>query len=81
MSALLFDGVQAYISFCGAKSGLTRSRYQEAFNWVNGTENDYVFSFENVCDAVGIDPEYLRLGLANVCRSQGGMLKKMRKGF
>jgi len=65
MSALLFDGVQAYMT-CQSKH---EDRYKEAVNWVHTKCKDYVFSFENVCEALGLDPEYLRYGLLNAAGS------------
>jgi hypothetical protein len=81
MAALLFDGIQSYMNYICAESDATRARYREAYNWVHNNEGDYVFSFVNVCEGVGVDPEYLRFGLVNVCTSHLGLAKKMRKGF
>ena len=77
MSALLFDGVQAYMNYATAACDAARNRYREAFNWVNSAGEDYVFSFESVCDALGVDAAYLRLGLLNACNSRP---RKWRRG-
>lgn len=81
MSALLFDGVQAYMCYVlsdGTKKG---SRYREAFTWVNTKGKEYVFSFDSVCEGLGIDPEFLRFGLANASNSQREALSKSRRHF
>jgi len=65
MSALLFDGVQAYMS---AKNS-HEDRYKEAVSWVHAKCKEYIFSFENVCEGLGVDPEYLRFGLLNAAKS------------
>ncbi len=70
MSALLFDGIQAYIAYATATTEAARARFREAFNWVNRVGEDYVFSFDSVCEALGIDAQYLRLGLINACNSR-----------
>jgi hypothetical protein len=36
---------------------------REITNWINTSNLDYVFSFDNVCEFLGIDPGYLREGL------------------
>ncbi len=70
LSALLFDGLQSYVRYLSAETLSERSDYSEAYRWVHkADEEDYVFSFESVCDALGINPEYLRLGLANASNS------------
>jgi hypothetical protein len=81
MSALLFDGVQSYMNYFGAESESARAKYKEAYNWVHSNENEYIFSFVNVCEAVGIDANYLRLGLINVCCSESNTWKKTRRNF
>jgi hypothetical protein len=81
LAALLFDGVQAYMNYACASSDAARVRYQEAFNWVSREGDEYVFSFENVCEALGIDAQYLRLGLLNACNSSLLERKKSRRSF
>ncbi len=81
LSALLFDGVQAYIHYALATSPKDRSRFAEAFNWVMDTGIEYAFSFNNVCDALGLNPEYLRLGLANASTSLLAEAGKSRRNF
>ena len=81
MAALLFDGLQSYMSFVCARTREAKNRYREAFNWVNSTENDYVFSFINVCEGLGIDPQFLKIGLANACTAQLVERKRARRHF
>lgn len=79
MSALLFDGVQAYMNYATATSESTRTRYREAFNWITRAGEDYVFSFESVCEGLGIDAEFLRLGLTNACNSHPRKWRRSRR--
>ena len=66
MAALLSDGIEAYIA--SANSSPTDSQgkaeHAEAREWVDTKDYGYVFSFDVVCESLGIDPDYLRLGLA-----------------
>lgn len=80
MSALLFDGVQAYMNFASSAGGRSVRRYQEAYNWVHQRGSGYIFEFDSVCEALGIDPEYLRIGLANALNSRDER-KKARRTF
>ena len=81
MAAVLFDGLQAYMSFVCARTRDSKNRFREAFNWVNSKDNDYVFSFLSVCEGLGIDPDFLRIGLANACTAQMVERKRARRHF
>jgi hypothetical protein len=81
MAAILFDGLQAYISYMCAKGRDARTKYKEAFNWVNSKDNEYVFSFVSVCEGLGIDPQFLRAGLENACSVQVADRKRARRHF
>jgi hypothetical protein len=38
--------------------------FHDAQNWINAPfDSDWAFSFSNICEALGIDPSYLRGGL------------------
>ena len=81
MMAMLFDAVQGYICYSQLpQKKRARSIYREAFNWVHDNSRDYVFSFNNVCEALGINPPYLRLGLLNIANS-GKEHKRARRKF
>lgn len=79
LSALLFDGVQSCISYFIATTPDQRSQFREAYNWVMENDSDYAFSFVCVCEALGINPEYLRLGLVNASQSLLQHVSKSRR--
>jgi hypothetical protein len=79
LSALLFDGVQSCISYLIAQNPGERSEYREAYNWVMENDTDYAFSFICVCEALGINAEYLRLGLINASNSLLQSVSKSRR--
>ncbi len=63
MAAVLRDGIDCYIRDCFAANRLRKRSYREAEEWFfQGNEKD-VFSLENVCDVLNIDPGYVRRGL------------------
>ena len=64
-----------------ATTEAVRSHYREAFNWINRRSEDYIFDFESVCEALGIDADYLRLGLINACLCTMGERKRSRRSF
>ena len=63
MAAILSDGIEAYISqiTCNVEG---RRKKTDALEWVETRDHSYVFSFDMVCESLGINAEYLRLGLA-----------------
>ena len=81
LSALLFDGVQAYMNYLYAPNETHRSRYREAFNWVTSTEYEGPFCFESVCEALGFDPDYIRYGLARAHCVFGDEWRRSRRNF
>ena len=81
LGALLFDGIQAFITYSLAVAPAEKARYAEAFNWVMDRSADEPFSFNGVCDALGVSPEYLRLGLVNASTSLLHEVGKARRNF
>lgn len=81
LSALLFDGCQAFINYSLARSEAEKNRYKEAYIWVMDSADDYIFAFESVCLALGVNSDYLRLGLLNLLHSETKDLKKSRRNF
>jgi hypothetical protein len=63
-----------------------RRAFEEAHSWVNAEDAEsWIFSFANVCEALGLDPGYLRRGLNRwTALNQNGAakprLKKYRSG-
>jgi len=60
MIAILKDAVECMDKYRGARSSLGRSQYQSAIEWVTDNSMDWLFSFTNICDFLGFDPEYMR---------------------
>jgi len=60
MIAILKDAVECMDKYRGARSSLGRSQYQSAIEWVTDNSTDWLFSFTNICDFLGFDPEYMR---------------------
>lgn len=76
-AAVLYDAIQVLIHARPHGAGDEARRYREAIWWVESSDSDYLFSYESVCEALGIDPEYLRTGLKDPKTTR---LQKSRKG-
>lgn len=78
-SAVLFDGLQTILNHPFEVPGKGSKKIQEALSWVNTRGNDYIFSFDSVCEALGIDPEFLRIGVINTLTAASRTKKTRRK--
>lgn len=79
LEALLFDGMQGCLGYTLATSKRAKRRYIEAYRWIFENKGDYVFGFENVCEALGIDANYIRYGIVNASSSVLTEAKKSRR--
>jgi hypothetical protein len=61
--AILEDGIMCFQKYALARSSTGKRLFGEAENWILGDDADSLFSFENVCSGLGLDPDYLREGL------------------
>jgi hypothetical protein len=60
MIAILKDAVECLDKHRGSRSSSGQSQYQSALEWVQDKDTDWLFSFTNICDFLGFDPDYLR---------------------
>ena len=60
MIAVLKDAVECLEKYRESRSSTGRSNYENAIEWVMDNSTDWLFSFTNICDLLGFDPEYMR---------------------
>lgn len=60
MIAILKDAVECLDKYRAATNSSGRSHYESAMGWVRDKGADWLFSFTNICDFLGFDPDYLR---------------------
>ena len=64
MAAVLEDAVATLTTDQRRCSGRQRRDFKEALQWISAAdEKEWVFSFANICDSLGLDPDFLRAGL------------------
>ena len=63
MLAVLEDALRCFQNNLDAKTELRRRLFKEAEEWLCGNGGDGPFSFEIVCETLGIEPRFLREGL------------------
>jgi hypothetical protein len=60
MIAILKDAVECLEKYRDAKASAAQNQYQNALEWVQDTGTEWLFSFTNICDLLGFDPDYMR---------------------
>ncbi|MGE0820620.1 MAG: hypothetical protein AB7G75_11940 [Candidatus Binatia bacterium] len=78
MLAILVDAVECFQKYLIAKDNRGRQLWTDAEAWFLSDERDWIFSFVNVSEALGLDPEFLRQGLLNWKTQQ---LERIEQGF
>lgn len=78
MIAILKDAVECLDKYRGARSTAGRSHYENALEWVQDKGTDWLFSFTNICDLLGFDPDYLRSVLL---KRENGSARSVRGKF
>lgn len=60
MIAILKDAVECLDKYRSSRNGSGRTNYENALEWVEDKGTDWLFSFTNICEFLGFDPDYLR---------------------
>lgn len=63
MLAVLQDAVTCYQEHVLATCKRKQAMHRDAEEWILSSDQSYLFSFENLCEALGYDAGYLRQGL------------------
>jgi hypothetical protein len=63
MLAVLEDAVDIYRKQAGTNDPRGRQLFQEAEEWIEDPDATWLYSFENICDVLDLNSQYLRRGL------------------
>src|SRR5262250_3196165 len=58
--AILEDAIHGFENYRTATDRAGRERFREAEAWIMGSGDDWIFSFDNVCALLDLNPQYLR---------------------
>jgi hypothetical protein len=61
--AILEEAVRSYQHYAFATNRRGRRLFGETCEWFDSHDNTWIFSFENICYALDLDPEHIREGL------------------
>ena len=82
--AVIEDAHRSYCRYINDFSVRGRRLFQEVKEWFDSTDSDWVYSFENICDHIGLDAAGFRSGLRrwsirHATRRPGGKTQSERK--
>jgi hypothetical protein len=63
MCAIIEDSVEAYLKHSAASHPHHREIFAEAEHWIETQDRTWLFSFDTICDYLGLDSDYMRRGL------------------
>jgi hypothetical protein len=67
MAAVLEDAIGLYLKRPPPRTAKLRQKFQQILqqteDWLRSNDNASLFSFLRICDALNLDPQYLRRGL------------------
>jgi len=61
--SVLEDAIECFMKCIDASTSKGQRLFREADEWIAHEDKRWVFSFDNVCDMLDINPEYMRGGL------------------
>ena len=64
MLAILEDAIACYQKYLFARDSKGRVLFEEADQWMQEEGGGSVFAFDSVCESLGLNPAYVRRGLA-----------------
>ena len=74
-AAVLKDGIDSYIKHLSAKPRRGRKLINEAEDWFLSKDENWLFSFENVCGILKLEPDYIRRALLR-CKQEYAKVKE-----
>jgi hypothetical protein len=63
MLAILEDAIACFQKYVRVRDARGKTLFRDAEEWILEEGSDWIFSFENICEVLGLDPKYLRQGL------------------
>ena len=63
MLAVLEDAIDCYQKYAHSRDPRGQQLFEESEDWVTSGDRSWLFSFENICDTLEINADYVRRGL------------------
>ncbi len=66
MLAVLEDALDCYRKYASANDGQGLQLFRDVDVWITSRDRRWYYSYENICDTLEIDADYLREGLVRL---------------
>ena len=77
--ALIQDAIECVQKHMHARDAKRRQLFLDAQSWIGSDDDRGVFSFNNVCMLLGMNPEYVRQGLLSWCERSKDAPRSVRR--
>ena len=92
MAAILADAIDCYWKNFNARNGRSMRLFRDARHWIFADEEEQIFSFVNICDALSLNAAYIRRGIVEGTKArrqvpteesalQPGRIQKCKRNF
>ena len=79
IAAILEDALHEYRKYNRSRSPKDKERFREVAGWITHRGNDWIFSFDNVCELLDLDPDYVRRGIRQTQRKHAKQSDEIRR--
>lgn len=80
MLAVLQDAIDCLQKHATCAAGKKKKLFDETIGWIRTEDDDWLFSFNNVCDTVGLNPGRLRSALLEMVEKYRVKRARLRSG-
>lgn len=63
MLAVLEDAIDCFQKYAHTNDLRGKQLFAESYEWIMSADKRWLFSFENICQIVDMNPDYIRQGL------------------
>ena len=76
MLAVLEDAIDCFQKYAHTNDLRGKQLFSESYEWIMSSDKRWLFSFENICQIVDMNPDYIRQGLHRwrAERAHGGLV-------
>ena len=81
MLAILEDAVSTLKQYYRSNNRRNARLFEDTKAWIFDADADWVFSFENICEHLGLNPPYVRQGITRWLRRRSGAPEFAARGW
>ena len=75
IAAVLQDAIDCYLKYYSAKTRRGKRIFTEAAQWIFTQDDDWLFGFDNICEMLKLDPDYIRRVLGQSAQERLRLVK------